>query len=984
VNADWGRDPDNPEFNATRNVKLAMAGSSTMSDRSEGFAAEQSTIMSLFEPDTGQLSASGLYAATAAASEVVPDLIIAAEAVPGGMVPVDAYAPVTATGLTYSDGATSNFQTCSCCAGFHFKPSEADGTGSSNEGAAGETGSLQQLADYLRVGYWASTGANARSWGAGATVTYNVQDLSTAERALAREALGLYDDFANINFSEVTTGGQIVFNNNGNGLAGTSNGNQTAAGLITSKTIGISSDWNGDNINTGFNSYKYQTYIHEIGHAIGLGHQGPYNGTADWATQRSYDNDSWRYSIMSYHNQVTSSQGSYSFVTTPQMADIRALQDMYGARNARTGDTTYGYNSNAGTSYNFSASGLNGATSFTIYDSGGTDTIDGSGYNGAQDFNLSYFPASTYFLTASSVGGETNNVLIWGGSLIENAIGGGGADTFSGNSANNVFVGGGGIDQVNFSGLRSTYVFQENFDSYSVTSSTDGTDFLNSIERFRFFDTNVITDDFRVGSTTLGTLAIGGSRTGDTQFLNDRDWFAVQLQAGKNYVIELKGGGPLNATLGLADPLVRLHNSLTAEIASNDDGGYGRNSQLAVNVANSGTYYVNAGAFGTSSYVGTYGVSIHEAATTRFDAPQLKFGGFGASDVGGSWTSDFLFPRTASDINNDGVADIVGFGANGLFVATNQIPYGGSGYNPANLAYAGFGSTAAAGGWTNNDQYTRTIADVNGDGRGDIVGFGAAGTFVALNTTQVGNIFGPAPATFGATNLAVAAFGTAGGWISDDYYHRELADVNGDGRADIVGFGSESVFVSLGQAGGTFATATVAMLNSFGPSAVGGGWSSDNLYPRRMADVNGDGRADIVGFGGNGVFVSLALVQVTPAFAPAFLALNSFGAGFLGGGWTSDDQFPRILGDINGDSRDDIVGFGGNGTFFALGQANGTFGPVVADLAGYGTSAAAGGWSTNNGYPRVLADMSGDGRADIVAFGANGVFVSNSYDFINV
>lgn len=45
-------------------------------------------------------------------------------------------------------------------------------------------------------------------------------------------------------------------------------------------------------------------------------------------------------------------------------------------------------------------------------------------------------------------------------------------------------------------------------------------------------------------------------------------------------------------------------------------------------------------------------------------------------------------------------------------------------------------------------------------------------------------------------------------------------------------------------------------LAAFAPGA--GGWSSDNLYTREPADVNGNGRADIVGFGHAGVCVSQA------------------------------------------------------------------------------------------------------------------------------
>ena len=109
-------------------------------------------------------------------------------------------------------------------------------------------------------------------------------------------------------------------------------------------------------------------------------------------------------------------------------------------------------------------------------------------------------------------------------------------------------------------------------------------------------------------------------------------------------------------------------------------------------------------------------------------------------------------------------------------------------------------------------------------------------------------------AGFVQPSFELAAFGPgAGGWSSDDQYPRELADVNGDGMADIVGFGHAGVQVSLATGNGHFAAPTFE-LAAFGPGA--GGWSSDNLYNRELADVNGDGRADIVGFGHAGVYVS--------------------------------------------------------------------------------------------------------------------------------
>ena len=283
------------------------------------------------------------------------------------------------------------------------------------------------------------------------------------------------------------------------------------------------------------------------------------------------------------------------------------------------------------------------------------------------------------------------------------------------------------------------------------------------------------------------------------------------------------------------------------------------------------------------------------------------------------------------------------------------------------LASVNFGTSTGAGGWTSDTSYPRLLSDVNGDNRADIVAFGEGGTYVAL---------GQANGNFAGAVVATGQFGrstAAGGWTSDDVYHRELGDVNGDGRADIVGFGNGGVYVALGQADGTFAAAQVASAN-FGYSAGAGGWTSDNVYPRRLADVNGDGRDDIVGFGEGGTYVALG--QVNGTFAAAQVASGEFGRAATAGGWATNDLFYRELADVNGDGRADIVGFGNAGAYAAFGQANGTFAPSQAVSNNFGSGAQAGGWSSQDIFPRHVADVNLDGRADILGFGANGVYVA--------
>ena len=158
------------------------------------------------------------------------------------------------------------------------------------------------------------------------------------------------------------------------------------------------------------------------------------------------------------------------------------------------------------------------------------------------------------------------------------------------------------------------------------------------------------------------------------------------------------------------------------------------------------------------------------------------------------------------------------------------------------------------------DQHPRFVADVTGDGKADIVGFGGAGVYVAVSNGD---------GTFQPVRRVLDNFGTQQGW-GVDRHPRFVADVTGDGKADIVGFGSAGVWVASSNGDGTFQAAQ-RVLDNFG---VQQGWGV-NRHPRFVADVTGDGKADIVGFGNAGVYVAVSNGDGT--FQPARLALADFG-----------------------------------------------------------------------------------------------------------
>jgi hypothetical protein len=253
------------------------------------------------------------------------------------------------------------------------------------------------------------------------------------------------------------------------------------------------------------------------------------------------------------------------------------------------------------------------------------------------------------------------------------------------------------------------------------------------------------------------------------------------------------------------------------------------------------------------------------------------------------------------------------------------------------------------------EQHPRFLADLTGDGRADIVGFADAGVWVALNNGD---------GTFQPPHLAIADYGyNAGGWRVEQH-PRFLADLTGDGRADIVGFADAGVWVALNNGDGTFQPPHLAIAD-YGYNA--GGWRVEQ-HPRFLADLTGDGRADIVGFANAGVWVALNNGDGT--FQPPHLAIADYG--YNAGGWRVE-QHPRFLADLTGDGRADIVGFADAGVWVARNNGNGTFDTPGLLITNFGHNA--GGWLVNK-HPRLLADTTGDGRADIVGFGNAGVWVS--------
>ena len=104
-------------------------------------------------------------------------------------------------------------------------------------------------------------------------------------------------------------------------------------------------------------------------------------------------------------------------------------------------------------------------------------------------------------------------------------------------------------------------------------------------------------DDYSSTTQTTGAVAVGGSATGEIETRSDRDWFAVTLEAGRIYRIDLEGSDSRGGTL--YNPYLRgIYNADGVRFAgtTDDDGGADRNSRVEFRAEENATYYVAAGA----------------------------------------------------------------------------------------------------------------------------------------------------------------------------------------------------------------------------------------------------------------------------------------------------------------------------------------------------------------------------------------------------
>ncbi|MFJ4497967.1 M10 family metallopeptidase C-terminal domain-containing protein [Pseudomonas atacamensis] len=266
-------------------------------------------------------------------------------------------------------------------------------------------------------------------------------------------------------------------------------------------------------------SYDYLTFLHEIGHAIGLKHPFATSVTNNTVLDASLDDV--RFTVMSYND-------NYSYQpTTPMLLDILAIQSLYGANNAwQAGNTTYSWANNQ-------------SVFETIWDAGGTDTIDASNQLNAVRIDLNegaFSQIGKAFLDLKTLTAFNEGLAIAYGAKIENAVGSSNDDSLTGNALDNILNGLGGADTMVGGTGNDTYFVDNIGDTVIETSNLP-----NEI------DTVLSYIDYTLGANVeLLTLMGTGNLSGTGNALNNRitgNWGQNTLDGGAGADTLIGGGG---------------------------------------------------------------------------------------------------------------------------------------------------------------------------------------------------------------------------------------------------------------------------------------------------------------------------------------------------------------------------------------------------------------------------------------------------------
>jgi serralysin len=398
--------------------------------------------------------------------------------------------------------------------------------------------------------------------------------------------------------------------------------------------------------NPGVGNYEYLTFMHEVGHALGLKHGHEAGGIAG-AVQTN--RDSMEFTVMTYRSYIGDTPSGYAnesngYAQSYMMLDIAALQAMYGADyTTNASNSVYSFNATTGAMLINGVSQVDpeGSKIFrTIWDGGGVDTYDYSTYTNNQDISLAAGRWSMFSTAQLANLGDGNtaranvyNSMLFNDdtrSLIENAtagagndhvegnqiantlLGNAGADILVGQGGNDILVGGIGNDKLygDFEPVAAApapvappYTLGTSYATLGtgITRNSTATAFDLS-DKFSFVADADIANATTFAHSTVNATANGGA-----------DWYKVTLNAGNRLIVDID-----NSFANYDSYIHIVSSDGTTIVGGNDDAISSEldagstvttDSHVIYSPTTSGTYYIVIDSYRATQTLATANIS---------------------------------------------------------------------------------------------------------------------------------------------------------------------------------------------------------------------------------------------------------------------------------------------------------------------------------------------------------------------------------------
>jgi len=315
-------------------------------------------------------------------------------------------------------------------------------------------------------------------------------------------------------------------------------------------------------------------------------------------------------------------------------------------------------------------------------------------------------------------------------------------------------------------------------------------------------------DDYGANTITAGSVAVGGTASGNINVAGDSDWFRITLTAKATYQFDLRG-----VTLG--DAYLTLRNSTGGLLASDDDSGDGLNARFTYTPIATGTYYLDAQAAGSGTGTYTLSTALIAAAPPADDHPGSAAGA-PALELGGTRTGNI-----EASLDTDWFRVTLETGLMYRFRVEGSSAGGGTLAQPLAVLYNDAGHPQLASGATVNEVvFTPTV-------RGSYylvasgIGAGVTGTYT-VSASVVPDDFAENTSTTGTLTVGSTKSGRIDAAFDSDWFRVTL---NAEGRYRFFVSGADGN-------GGNLADPKVGVYDANGKlltSADDGGFGNDGL-----------------------------------------------------------------------------------------------------------------------------------------------------------